>query len=49
MGGVNMMEAKLANLERALAMASQFPQYVPVQVFPHGVDRAQMAPKMSVI
>jgi hypothetical protein len=46
---VSMMEWKLANLERALAMAPQLPQSVPVQVFPHGVDRAHTAPEKSVL
>jgi hypothetical protein len=46
---VSMMEAKLANLERALTMVPQLPQYVPVQVFPHGLDRARVALTKSVL
>jgi hypothetical protein len=39
---VSMMEAKLVNLEHALALVPRASQNTPVQVFPDGVDRSRM-------
>lgn len=46
---VSMMEMKLANLKRALAMVPHLPHDAPVQVFPLGVDRSRIAAQKSVL
>jgi hypothetical protein len=46
---VNMMETKLANLERSLAIVPRAPEFAPAQVFPRGLDRTRVSPKKSVL
>lgn len=41
---VAMLETKLGNLERVLAMVPQEPEAKRIQVFPRGVDRARVSP-----